>query len=255
MRALAGDDPSTMDDVALRELLGWVFCARRKVDRIFAVVEPHELAAGIADAAARAGRDRRAVRPVRRAARPAARRRCRPARRTAALPRSRSVLAVDPLDVGSRRGTRARCALVTMDEADLDAGEGQPAAARPISPSGRPMAFVEETGKAAGFTDLGPGLFGTDVFLAAVYGVYMQTVLGMRMTKEFTSILPAAARAHPAPARRPPRHRQEGLTHARRRTKGPADCRRVRRRHGRLDASAAGRSTSPRTGTGCSSRG
>ncbi len=37
---------------------------------------------------------------------------------------------------------------------------------------------------------LGPGLLGTDVFLAAVYGVYMQTVLRMRMTKEFTNILP-----------------------------------------------------------------
>ncbi len=55
---------------------------------------------------------------------------------------------------------------------------------------GQAMAFVDETGKAAGFTAAGPGLFGADVFLAAVYGVYMYTVLRMRMTQEFNRLLP-----------------------------------------------------------------
>ena len=55
---------------------------------------------------------------------------------------------------------------------------------------GRAMAFVDETGKAAGFTAAGPGLFGVDVLLAAVYGVYMHTVLRMRMTREFNRVIP-----------------------------------------------------------------
>lgn len=189
MRALAGDDPSRMDDAALRELLGWVFCARRKVDRIFAVVEPPELATGIADllhgpggVAARYDRFAGLLEPL-------------------------PVVAADLpgellhfLDPGrywlwtrwiwdSDAGTGA-LALVTMDDTDLDTAEAGGGRGETYIALGRPMAFVEETGKAAGFTDLGPGLFGTDVFLAAVYGVYLQTVLTMRMTKEFTSILP-----------------------------------------------------------------
>lgn len=55
---------------------------------------------------------------------------------------------------------------------------------------GQAVAFVDQTGKAAGFTDSGPGLFGVDVFLAAVYGVYMNTVLRMRMTQEFNRLVP-----------------------------------------------------------------
>lgn len=55
---------------------------------------------------------------------------------------------------------------------------------------GQAMAFVDETGKAAGFTAAGRGLFGADVFLAAVYGVYMYTVLRMRMTQEFNRVVP-----------------------------------------------------------------
>lgn len=55
---------------------------------------------------------------------------------------------------------------------------------------GRATAFVSETGQAAGFTSAAPGLLGTDVFLAAVYGVYMYTVLQMRMTREFNRLLP-----------------------------------------------------------------
>jgi hypothetical protein len=76
--------------------------------------------------------------------------------------------------------------LVTTEEFDLDApdrGEG-------YLRVGEAMAFVNETGKAVGFTDLGSGLFGTDVFLACVYSVYMYTVLRLRMTQEFNRIVP-----------------------------------------------------------------
>ena len=77
--------------------------------------------------------------------------------------------------------------LVTTDDIDLAPGGSRGAAYLAI---GQAMAFVDETGKAAGFTAAAPGLFGTDVFLAAVYGVYMYTVLRMRMTQEFNRLLP-----------------------------------------------------------------
>jgi len=84
-----------------------------------------------------------------------------------------------------RAGTGA-LPLVTVEDFDLDApdrGEG-------YLRVGEAMAFVNETGKAVGFTDLGSGLFGADVFLACVYAVYMYTVLRLRMTQEFNRIVP-----------------------------------------------------------------
>ncbi|HET9081194.1 MAG TPA: hypothetical protein VFO01_11860 [Trebonia sp.] len=77
--------------------------------------------------------------------------------------------------------------LVTTDDIDLAEGASRGEIYLTV---GRATAFLDETGKAAGFTDAGPGLFGTDVFLAAVYGVYMFTVLRMRMTQEFTRLVP-----------------------------------------------------------------
>jgi hypothetical protein len=76
--------------------------------------------------------------------------------------------------------------LVTADDADL-VGQGRGGTYVMV---GRAVAFVEETGKAVGFTAMGEGLLGIDVFLAAVYGVYMYTVLRMRMTQEFNRIVP-----------------------------------------------------------------
>jgi hypothetical protein len=186
MRSLAGDDPSTMSDDAVRELLGWVFCARRKVNRILAVVDAPVLAAEIAELlhghggiAARYDRFAELLEPL-----PAI---------AADLP-GELLHFLDPgrywlwtrwmWDPDAGTGSLS---LVTMDDAGLDAGASR---GETYLSLGRAIAFVEETGKAAGFTDLGPGLFGTDVYLASVYGVYMRTVLRMRMTKEFTNILP-----------------------------------------------------------------
>lgn len=77
--------------------------------------------------------------------------------------------------------------LVTTDDIDLAAGATRGEVYLTV---GRATAFLDETGKAAGFTGAGPGLFGADVFLAATYGVYMFTVLRMRMTQEFTQLVP-----------------------------------------------------------------
>jgi hypothetical protein len=185
MRALVGDDPAAMGKDELSELLSWVFCARRKVEKIFAVVHPEELSAGIADLLGGPGGLARRFDTFQEllAGRPEV---------AADLP-GELLHFLDPsrywlwsrwmwdpeTETGSLR-------LVTMDEVELDAGSpGESYLA-----IGQALAFVEETGKAAGFTTMGAGQFGTDVFLAAVYGVYMHTVLRMRLTQEFTNVVP-----------------------------------------------------------------
>lgn len=77
--------------------------------------------------------------------------------------------------------------LVVTEDVDLVGAESRGAAYVTV---GQALAFVDETGKAAGFTAVGRGLFGADVFLAAVYGVYMYTILRMRMTQEFNRVVP-----------------------------------------------------------------
>lgn len=76
--------------------------------------------------------------------------------------------------------------LVTMEDVDL-LGDGR---ADTYLRVGEAVAFVQQTGRAAGFAAFGPGPFGIDVFLACVYGVYLYTVLRMRMTQEFNKIVP-----------------------------------------------------------------
>jgi len=76
--------------------------------------------------------------------------------------------------------------LVTLEEYDLS-GETVGATYLRV---GRATAFVHETGKAAGFTRIGQGSFGVDVYLACVYGVYVYTTVRMRMTQEFNRVIP-----------------------------------------------------------------
>lgn len=74
--------------------------------------------------------------------------------------------------------------LVTMDDFDLAGATPGETYVR----VGQAMAFVTETGHAIGFAGRPP--FGMDVFLACVYGIYMYTVLRMRMTQEFNHVVP-----------------------------------------------------------------
>lgn len=76
--------------------------------------------------------------------------------------------------------------LVTMEEFDLH-GESLGEMYMKV---GEAIAFTNATGEAAGFTRIGDGRFGIDVFLACVYGVYTYTVLRMRMTQEFNHVMP-----------------------------------------------------------------
>lgn len=80
-------------------------------------------------------------------------------------------------------------ALVTEDDFDFgDAGPGET-----YVTVGEAVAFVSETGRAAGLLDEGDDPFSVDVFLACVYAVYMYTVLRLRMTQEFNQIVPEQA--------------------------------------------------------------
>jgi hypothetical protein len=76
--------------------------------------------------------------------------------------------------------------LVTMEGYDfkgLDVGET-------YMRVGEATQFVRATGDAAGFTRIGKGPFGIDVYLACVYAVYIYTTLRMRMTQEFNKVIP-----------------------------------------------------------------
>ncbi|GAB90790.1 hypothetical protein [Gordonia rhizosphera] len=189
MRSLAGDDPATVMDVdSLRELLGWVFCARRKTNKIFALVDPADLATGIADLlhgtggiVTRYDRFTALLEPLPEIAEDL------PGELLHFLDPARYWLWTRWMwDPTAETGALA---LVTTDDTDL--GTWGSSRGEVYLNVGRAVAFVEETGKAAGFTDLGSGLFGTDVFLAAVYGIYLNTVLSMRTTRELTQMLPA----------------------------------------------------------------
>ena len=79
--------------------------------------------------------------------------------------------------------------LVVMEEVDLDAAT----VAETYERIGLAMAFVDEVGAAAGFRTAGHGVFGTDVFLASVYAIYVYTTLRMRMTQEFNRVIPELA--------------------------------------------------------------
>ncbi len=76
--------------------------------------------------------------------------------------------------------------LVTTEEFDLS---GQ-TRGETYMKVGEAVAFVAENVRAVGFSVAGSSPFGIDVFLACVYAVYLYTVLRMRMTQEFTKIVP-----------------------------------------------------------------
>jgi hypothetical protein len=76
--------------------------------------------------------------------------------------------------------------LVTIQEYDLHAETPGSTYVK----VGEAIAFVNGVGEAAGFQHGGRGLLGTDIYLACVYVVYLYTVTRMRMTREFTKVIP-----------------------------------------------------------------
>ena len=56
---------------------------------------------------------------------------------------------------------------------------------------GKAMIHINQVGQQRGFSRVGQGGFGIDVFLACVYAVYMYTVFRVKLSDEFNRILPA----------------------------------------------------------------
>lgn len=76
--------------------------------------------------------------------------------------------------------------LVTHDAAELVA-DGDGATYERV---GRAIRLVDHHGHVAGYARSARGLFGTDVFLACVYAVYMATMFRLKLSNEFNRILP-----------------------------------------------------------------
>jgi hypothetical protein len=55
---------------------------------------------------------------------------------------------------------------------------------------GAAIRSLDASAEASSFRPHGGGALATDVFLACVYGVYMNTVLGLKMSQEFNSLIP-----------------------------------------------------------------
>jgi hypothetical protein len=76
--------------------------------------------------------------------------------------------------------------LVTMQDFDLQGAS----AGQTYLKVGTAIAFVNQTGRAVGFTRYGSEAFGIDVYLACVYGIYLYTITRLRMTQEFNKVIP-----------------------------------------------------------------
>jgi hypothetical protein len=70
---------------------------------------------------------------------------------------------------------------------DLDEAEGPGATYERV---GAAMAALDASPEAASFRAADGARLATDVFLVAVYGVYMQTVLGLKLSREFNAVVP-----------------------------------------------------------------
>ena len=91
--------------------------------------------------------------------------------------------AVSPGADSKRSGALA---LVTQDDLELTPGTH----GEVYEQVGRATAAINKQGHVAGYSRSGRGLFGTDVFLACVYAVYMYTVFRIKLSQEFNRILP-----------------------------------------------------------------
>jgi hypothetical protein len=78
-------------------------------------------------------------------------------------------------------------ALVTHEAAELPAAVSDGEIYEKV---GRAIVLVDRQGHAAGYSGVGRGLFGTDLFLACAYAVYMYTVFRLKLSQEFNRILP-----------------------------------------------------------------
>ncbi len=175
-----------LDETRLRRLLRWIFPARRRVDDILKHYPPDALVPAIGELLY--GEEQ------------AAQRLARFVQKLDALPYwLRIDLAGEMLhfayperhwlwcrwlcDPQKKTGSLP---LVVTEDYDFD---GKDDAERYLK-VGRATIFVHQVGEAAGFQNISRSLFGTDVYLCAVYVIYAYTVLRLRMTQEFNKVVP-----------------------------------------------------------------
>jgi hypothetical protein len=192
LRDLLSNEASLLDRARLGQVLRWVFATRRHADLVLSSIGPRLLAAAIAELLAPGGPvadrvDRFDAALAERAG-------------VAALAWARADLPGELLhfnspdqywlwtrwmwDPAARTGALA---LVTTGDLTPSAGAARGAVYMTV---GQATAFAAETSTAAGFSVPSHGPFGVDVFLASVYALHMYTVLQVRMSREFASIVP-----------------------------------------------------------------
>jgi hypothetical protein len=76
--------------------------------------------------------------------------------------------------------------LLVSEDYELE-GDGIGATYARLGPA---LRALDASPEASSFRPRGGGALATDVFLACVYGVYMNTVLGLKMSQEFNSLVP-----------------------------------------------------------------
>jgi hypothetical protein len=91
--------------------------------------------------------------------------------------------------IWSRESRTGALALLIGEDYDLEA-EGLGAGYERV---GVAMGVLDTSPEASAFRLGGGGPFATDVLLACTYGVYMRTVLGLKMTEEFNALVPGMA--------------------------------------------------------------
>jgi hypothetical protein len=185
-RLLADERISDLDEIGLRRLAGWMFSLKRKTGRLVRANGLDSLRTGLTEllygsgtAGARLERFVGSVEGIDRA--------------MAIAFASESLHFTHPDRywlwthwLWNPKARTGALALVTQDDVDLQ-GEN---AGEIYEKVGRAMAHVTAQGHAVGYTRAGRGLFGTDVFLACVYAVYMYTVFRVKLSQEFNRILP-----------------------------------------------------------------
>ncbi|HZE06582.1 MAG TPA: hypothetical protein VE127_15235 [Solirubrobacteraceae bacterium] len=176
-----------IDADRVRRALQWTFAGRRRASAILGAREDAALAAWVTDLLT--GAD------------PAAERL---ARFSAATPGLRPAAAVEvgaellhftaperhPLWsrwIWSEESRTGALALLIAEEFDLEAETVSEGYER-VSAATRAL---HDSPEAAAFRLSGGGRLATDVMLACTYGVYMRTVLGLKMTQEFNALVPA----------------------------------------------------------------
>ena len=76
--------------------------------------------------------------------------------------------------------------LLVSEDYELE-GDGIGATYARLGPA---LRALDASSEASSFRPRGGGALATDVFLACVYGVYMNTVLGLKMSQEFNALVP-----------------------------------------------------------------